>query len=154
MEVIIKKFLLVLFCFYSAFFFAGSLLAPVLAHYHFYDLSAVLTSTFMFSCHQQPDRSFWVLGYPVALCARCLGFYLGVMLTSGFMVFKQIKINRLSYLILSILILIDISLNFLFHVNTSNLIRFFVGITMGFLFISCLIFSLKFIIKKEQAYES
>ena len=95
MEVIIKKFLLVLFCFYSAFFFAGSLLAPVLAHYHFYDLSAVLTSTFMFSCHQQPDRSFWVLGYPVALCARCLGFYLGVMLTSGFMVFKQIKINRL-----------------------------------------------------------
>lgn len=28
-------------------------------------------------CHQDPARSFWVLGTPVAVCARCLGIYLG-----------------------------------------------------------------------------
>jgi len=28
-------------------------------------------------CHQDPARSFWILGAPVAVCARCLGIYLG-----------------------------------------------------------------------------
>ncbi len=47
-----------------------------------YDLSAKLTSLFIYSCHQQPDRSFWLLGYPIALCCRCLGFYLGVAIST------------------------------------------------------------------------
>ena len=28
-------------------------------------------------CHQEPARSFWLAGAPVAVCARCLGIYLG-----------------------------------------------------------------------------
>jgi uncharacterized membrane protein len=28
-------------------------------------------------CHQDPERSFWIFGAPVAVCARCLGIYLG-----------------------------------------------------------------------------
>jgi uncharacterized membrane protein len=28
-------------------------------------------------CHQDPARSFWILGAPVAVCARCLGIYIG-----------------------------------------------------------------------------
>jgi uncharacterized membrane protein len=28
-------------------------------------------------CHQDPARSFWLFGAPVAVCARCLGIYLG-----------------------------------------------------------------------------
>ncbi|MGH9669579.1 MAG: DUF2085 domain-containing protein [Terriglobales bacterium] len=28
-------------------------------------------------CHQDPARSFWIFGAPVAVCARCLGIYLG-----------------------------------------------------------------------------
>lgn len=28
-------------------------------------------------CHQDPARSFWVWGVPVAVCARCFGIYLG-----------------------------------------------------------------------------
>lgn len=28
-------------------------------------------------CHQQPDRSFSLWGYPFAVCARCTGLYLG-----------------------------------------------------------------------------
>jgi uncharacterized membrane protein len=28
-------------------------------------------------CHQRPERSFWLFGAPVAVCARCLGIYLG-----------------------------------------------------------------------------
>ncbi|HYX70804.1 MAG TPA: DUF2085 domain-containing protein [Terriglobales bacterium] len=28
-------------------------------------------------CHQEAERSFWLWGAPVAVCARCLGIYLG-----------------------------------------------------------------------------
>ena len=28
-------------------------------------------------CHQDPQRSVWLFGAPAALCARCLGLYLG-----------------------------------------------------------------------------
>ena len=31
-------------------------------------------------CHQDRARSFWILGAPVAVCARCLGIYLGAAL--------------------------------------------------------------------------
>ena len=43
-----------------------------------YSLS-VLAIFWFFSpvCHQDPARSFWILGAPVAVCARCLGIYLG-----------------------------------------------------------------------------
>jgi len=28
-------------------------------------------------CHQLPERSFFIAGYPVAVCARCSGLYIG-----------------------------------------------------------------------------
>jgi uncharacterized membrane protein len=36
-----------------------------------------LQRAFSLVCHQRPERSFWILGAPVAVCARCLGIYLG-----------------------------------------------------------------------------
>lgn len=42
--------------------------------------SAITLAIFVFFspvCHQDPARSFWLLGAPVAVCARCLGIYLG-----------------------------------------------------------------------------
>jgi len=37
-------------------------------------------------CHQQPGRSFWIAGAPMAVCGRCLGIYIGAaigLLVSG-----------------------------------------------------------------------
>lgn len=31
-------------------------------------------------CHQIPDRSFWIGGQPMAVCARCLGVYTALFL--------------------------------------------------------------------------
>jgi len=31
-------------------------------------------------CHQLPDRSFHLLGVPLAVCARCTGIYLGIFI--------------------------------------------------------------------------
>jgi len=54
-------------------------------------------------CHQDPARSFWLLGAPVAVCARCLGIYLGAaagawipaprrMLLSGLALFAALNL--------------------------------------------------------------
>lgn len=40
----------------------------------------LLHNAFALVCHQRPDRSFSLFGFPVAVCARCLGIYLGAAL--------------------------------------------------------------------------
>lgn len=42
---------------------------------------AAAAAYFFFSpvCHQMPDRSFAILGFPLAVCHRCLGIYLGLL---------------------------------------------------------------------------
>jgi len=42
---------------------------------------ALLTyQLFHFLCHQLPERSFFIAGHPLAVCARCAGIYLGFLL--------------------------------------------------------------------------
>ncbi len=40
----------------------------------------LLDVTFTLVCHRIPARSFWIHGAPVALCHRCSGIYLGVLI--------------------------------------------------------------------------
>jgi len=40
-------------------------------------LSLVIYEAFSHVCHQAPERSFHIAGYPLAVCARCTGLYLG-----------------------------------------------------------------------------
>ena len=40
-------------------------------------LGVALQRGFALVCHQQPERSFFVFGGSVAVCASCLGIYLG-----------------------------------------------------------------------------
>lgn len=152
MRSIIKKLILIFFFLYSLFFFLGSTLAPILAHFKIYKLSAILTSTYMFSCHQQPDRSFWLLGYPIALCARCYGFYFGVILSSILALFNKLKINLTAFMVIFMICIIDIALNVVFKINTSNIIRCITGIFMGTIFICTLnyMLNLKRRIKNEN----
>ncbi len=136
----IIKILLLIFCLYSLFFVIGSILSPILAHIHQYDLSGKLTATYMFSCHQRPERSFWILGYPVALCCRCLGFYIGVSISSFVALIKKWRMPIKYFVLLFIICLIDVLLNFIFDINTHNFIRFTIGIIMGILFSSLICF--------------
>lgn len=40
-------------------------------------LAATLYQAFSHVCHQLPERSFFLLGQPLAVCARCTGLYVG-----------------------------------------------------------------------------
>jgi uncharacterized membrane protein len=45
---------------------------------HSPEIGLALQRGFSLVCHQRPDRSFMLFGGSVAVCARCLGIYLGV----------------------------------------------------------------------------
>ena len=50
--------------------------APAL-RYQAPQVSALIYSVFSPVCHQLPERSFFFRGFPLAVCGRCLGIYLG-----------------------------------------------------------------------------
>jgi len=54
---------------------AFSIAAPLLADAPWLALS--IRRFFSIVCHQDPARSFWLAGAPVAVCVRCLGIYVG-----------------------------------------------------------------------------
>jgi uncharacterized membrane protein len=56
---------------------AAAVAAPLLSNAGFSLAAVMLTLFFSPICHQDPARSFWLFGGPIAACARCLGMYLG-----------------------------------------------------------------------------
>ena len=58
--------------------FAGAAVtAPLFSAMSFPLAAFAIWQFFSPVCHQDPARSFWILGAPLAVCARCLGIYLG-----------------------------------------------------------------------------
>ena len=45
-------------------------------------IGGILYQAFSYVCHQQPERSFFIAGLPLAVCARCTGLYAGFALTT------------------------------------------------------------------------
>lgn len=66
----------------SVIFVALIVVAPLaLASEHGF-LAATLYQAFSYACHQAPDRSFFIAGQPLAVCARCTGLYAGFALAA------------------------------------------------------------------------
>ena len=58
--------------------FVGLLVAAPLAQANGIGwLSLPVYAAFSHVCHQIPERSFYIAGYPFAVCARCTGLYVG-----------------------------------------------------------------------------
>ena len=107
----IKKTLIILLALYSTFFWLGALSVPILSHFGLYNLSAKLNFIFSNCCHQNPERSFWLAGYPVSLCARCLGVYLSITFTCIFALANKLKISLKLFILLALICSTDILLN-------------------------------------------
>ncbi len=60
------------------------LAAPVLALHSWHRAAAILYLSFSPFCHQIPERSFLLFGHSLAVCHRCSGIYLGLLLGSLF----------------------------------------------------------------------
>ncbi|HXG68480.1 MAG TPA: DUF2085 domain-containing protein [Blastocatellia bacterium] len=57
----------------------GAVAAPLLAAHSPDLLAAMVYHAYGQVCHQIAERSFHLLGHPVAVCGRCLGIYTGYL---------------------------------------------------------------------------
>jgi uncharacterized membrane protein len=74
----------------------AAVMAPVLSAGG-YGLTAFgILLFFLPVCHQDPARSFWILGTPVAVCARCLGIYLGAAVGAWISAPRQLLLSALA----------------------------------------------------------
>jgi uncharacterized membrane protein len=64
----------------SVAFVAPIVLAPWLRSAGHPWIAGVLYAGYSTTCHQLPDRSYWLLGSPLAVCSRCASIYAGVLL--------------------------------------------------------------------------
>ena len=59
--------------------------APVLKASGYQSISSPIYGFFSYLCHQMPSRSFFVDGEQFAVCSRCFGVYLGLLI--GFLIY-------------------------------------------------------------------
>ena len=52
-------------------------------------LAHLLYKGFAVACHQIPGRSYHLFGYPLAICSRCTGIYVGVLI--GLLVYPWVR---------------------------------------------------------------
>ncbi len=142
----LKRIFLMVFGLYCLYLALCAILSPIMAHIHQYDLSAKLTALFMFNCHQRPERTFWIFGYPMALCARCFGTYLGCAVSCFLELFNKLNINKNVIIALIIFSFGDVLINFIIKgFNSGNFVRFFAGICLGIVIVKIIsyLFNLK-----------
>ncbi|MBN1938031.1 MAG: DUF2085 domain-containing protein [Candidatus Aminicenantes bacterium] len=87
-------------------------------------------------CHQDPGRSFHLWGYPLAVCARCLGVYMGfaggLILYPFVRGFSSTRLPVLRTLIAaSFPIVFDTGANVLGLWDTAGMLRFLTGFLWG-----------------------
>ena len=131
------KIFLILIVLYSMFFFIGSTLYPIAAHFQLWEFADKISLLFIHACHRQPDRTFFIYEYPVALCCRCYGFYLGIIISGIFAFCNKLKLNKNTITIFIIISLFEVSISLIYgtQFNSGNITRFLVGIIMGMLLI-------------------
>ncbi|MDP2916017.1 MAG: DUF2085 domain-containing protein [Candidatus Aminicenantes bacterium] len=119
----------------SLIWLAAIMLAPWLSS-RSSGLSPFLYACFAPICHQIPSRSFELCGFPMAVCARCLGIYVGFL--AGMVLYpirRDFAGGRLPktslFLTVSAPIVLDAAANVLRLWDTPNLLRFFFGFLWG-----------------------
>jgi uncharacterized membrane protein len=107
--------------------------APILAAQEYFAPSTFIYLVFSGVCHQIPERSFVLAGFPFAVCHRCSGIYLGFIagsLMKNPFIYRSRRI-RCSWIFASIApLVLDVSLPFAGIAESTPLSRF----TTGFLF--------------------
>ena len=74
------------------------------------------------------------MGYPIALCCRCYGFYWGVTVSAIFAFINRLNIPVIILYIISLFVAADIFINYVLKHSTGLYLRFIAGLLMGILF--------------------
>ena len=82
-------------------------------------------------CHQEASRSFHISGVQLAVCARCAGIYIGLLLGALFFLAVRRRVPKSVWVLFAAFVL-DGLLNFLGLVSTPDWARFLLGLGFGF----------------------
>jgi uncharacterized membrane protein len=89
-----------------------------------------------FICHQRPERSFFVNGQQMAVCARCTGLYAGAAAAGPLALFAAVAASasraRRVILIAALPTAVTWTLEFAGFLHFSNTARFLGGLPLGF----------------------
>jgi len=103
--------------------------APHLFASVFAPLGFALERGFALVCHQRPERSFSLFGAPLAICARCLGIYLGAAL--GLLLTTSRRVAMHLFCVAAALNLLDVATELPgLHGNWPG-VRFLLGLLFG-----------------------
>lgn len=91
--------------------------------------SYILRQGFALVCHQRPERSFFLLGAPVAVCTRCLGIYIGAAMGLLLRTSRSLAL-RLLVAATSLNALDALAENLGLHGNQPE-VRFLLGLLLG-----------------------
>lgn len=84
-------------------------------------------------CHQMPNRSFFIKGYQLPICARCTGIALGHLIALIVMPFYTFSF-KIAVLILPLAV--DGTVQYFTNYESNNLKRITTGFLYGFAFMS------------------
>ena len=82
-------------------------------------------------CHQRSDRSFFVKGYQLPICARCTGVLMGYVLALPIILFLKSSIWIYISIPFCVIMFSDWYIQFLRIKESTNLRRFITGILGG-----------------------
>jgi uncharacterized membrane protein len=110
--------------------------APVVAAGGHPALAEVIYHAFGVFCHQRPDRSYFIEGHKLGVCARCTGLYAGFAITLLlYPLIRSLRINvnpPRQYLILAAIPLaVDFSLTFFGFWENTHTSRLLTGTLLG-----------------------
>ena len=110
--------------------------APVAAAHNHQGLALTIYTTFGTLCHQLPERSFFLEGHKLAVCARCSGLYSGfTLLLLLYPIIRPLRSTNLwspKWLFLAAVpMLVDFSLTFFGIWENTHSTRFFTGLLLG-----------------------
>jgi uncharacterized membrane protein len=107
----------------------ATLAVPYFQTHGFLPVAFALQRGFALVCHQRPERSFWIFGASVAVCARCLGIYFGAGIGLWLRTSRRIALRLLIAAVA--LNLLDVVTEFAGLHGNWLAIRFALGIALG-----------------------
>lgn len=128
--------------------------APLAAAHFRHYAAAALYLFFAPVCHQIPERSFSLYGFPLAVCHRCAGIYLGLFLGSFFeyhSLHSSPRIRKVWILAASMPLLLGVLLSSTGLWTGSALSRFSTGLLFGIMLSSILVRAVAELLLKLRA---
>lgn len=94
-----------------------------------------------FGCHQKPERSFFIKGIQMPICARCTGELIGIIIAC--FTYRMFDLSVGEYFILMLPLIIDGFLQKLTKYESNNIKRVVTGFLFGYALLTIFVMTME-----------